>query len=424
MAARVNGVPIQRLSLDVLARMAQMEDPKISRTVVLESIIANRLLAKAGEAQIQEFDLRAQGKRVAFAREVQLDDQVSGHLRTVFRDEIEAEIKKLPGANLDSVVLEQAKIDSAQLDQVFGPRSRILLDYNLNAEQLERAKQVLVLRSSLKQGASVTLYDVYRRQNVQGRLEFFNRNLDFIRQQAMLYIANLYVQDWATKRFGAAAVQDLRQTLADQVDVRSLMALHGIGADIDAESQLVNQLAKRITPEEVQAYYAAHKEEFKRIEWVKARHIRLADEAKANEVVALAAKGGEFAKLAQQYSIARDAKQGGDLGIIKHQGKLSWLAELAFMQEEGKVSPPFRAAVGPKEEAYWEVVLVEKKQEGFQDVNSESVRYLAGRAIAQEKAAKQITSLREQLLKSAKVEVNRSALELPPAAHRTSGKAR
>lgn len=420
LAARVNGSAIGRLSLDVLAHMAQLEDAKVSRSVVLESIIANRLLAKAGEAQIQEYDLRAHGKRVAFARDAQVDDQVAAYLRTMYKDELETSIKALPGGNLHSFVVEQGMLDEAQLDNVFGARNRLMLDYSLNAEQLERAKQVLVVRTNLASQSSISLYDVFRRQNVQGRVEFFNRNLDFIRQQAMQYLATIYVQEWANKRFGQLAVTDLKQTLLEQTDVRAIMALHGMGTDIHAESPLLNQLATKVTKQEIQAYYHAHKDQFKRIDWVKARHIRLRDEAKAQEVIALAAKGADFAQLARQYSIAANASRGGDLGIVKHQGKLSWLAELAFTQDEGKVSPPFRSPVGPNEEAVWEVVLVEKRQDGYQGVNSEAVRYQASRGLAQEKAAKRITGLREQLLKNAKIEVNRTVL----LAQAHSGKAK
>ena len=411
LAARMDGQPIHRLSLEVLSRMAQMEDAKISRAVVLETILANRLLAKAGRKDFAEYELHAIGKRVAFETDVALDDQLSGHLRSVFREEIETGIKAMPGGNLNSLILDYGKLETAELDQVFGNANKILLDYTLNAEQLERAKRVLVLRSSMPQAQRVSLYDVFRRQNVQGRVEFFSRNLEFIRQQAVLYIGNLYVHDWARQRFGAAAVADLRQTIAEQGEVRLLMSLHGIGADIDSESQLLNKLAKQVTPEEVQVYYKAHRDDFKRIEWVKARHIRVQDEVRAREVIANANKGADFAKLAKQYSIAPDGKFGGDLGVIKHQGQLSWLSELAFMQEEGKVSPPFRAAVGPNEDAYWEVLLVEKRQEGYQAAKSESVRYQASRAIAQEKAGRQIMALRDRLMKHAKIEVNRQLLE-------------
>lgn len=409
LAARVNGQPIHGLTLEVMARMAQLNNPKTTRAVVLESLIANRLLAQAARSDFAQYHL-TEGNRVGFAPEVALDDQLSGTLRTVYREQIEASINTLAGGTLNALVLEQGKLSAAELDQVFGPGGKLLLDYNLNPAQLATAKRLTVLRSSLPSTSAISLYDIFIRQNVQGRVEFFNRNRDFMRQQAVLYLGNLYLQEWARKNFGAAALADLRQALAEQNEVHALMSLHGIGADIDGESKLLNTLAAQVTQAEVLSYFQAHKEEFKRIVSVKARHIRLADEASARRVIAEVNQGTSFAQLAQRYSSAADASQGGDLGTIQHTATLSWLAELAFIQEEGKISAPFRAAVGPKEEAYWEVVLVEKRQEAYQDPASETVRYQAGRALAQEKAIKQISALRQQLLKNAKIDINRQAL--------------
>lgn len=417
LAARVNGQPIHRLSLEVMAHLAQAQEPGISRAVVLETLLANRLLAQASRQKFAEFALHEAGSRVAFATDVALNDQLSGHLRNLFQQEIESTIKAMPGANLNSLISEYGQLAPAELDQVFGDPGKLLLSYDLSPEQLERAKRVMVLRSKLPGMAQMTLYDVYRRQNVQGRVEFFQRNIEFMRQQAMTYLASLYVLDWANQRFGAAAVADLRQVFAEQTEVRALMALHGIGADTDAHSELLDQLASRVTQKEVQQYYLTHKEEFKRIDWVQARHIRLADQPRAEQILARAKQGENFAALAREFSTADDAKSGGNLGRIKHQGKLSWLAELAFMQEEGKISSLFRAPVGPHEAAYWEMILLEKIHYGYQDPRSEGVRYLAGRAIAQEKAGVQISQLRSQLLKNAKIEVNRQLLLATPNKH-------
>ncbi|WP_295754772.1 peptidylprolyl isomerase [Undibacterium sp.] len=410
LAARVNGVAVHRFTLDVMAYMAQLSDPKTSRAVVLESLLANRLLAQTARRDFAEYTTPASANRVGFAAEVALDDQLSGTLRTVYRDTIEASIKNLAGGNLNSLVLERGKLATDQLDLVFGPSDKVLLDYQLTPSQLSAAKRQMVLRSSLAAASSISLYDIFVRQNVQGRVEFFNRNRDSMQQQAMLLLGNLYLQQWANQRFGADAVADLRLALSEQIEVRALMSLHGVGADIDSESQLLNRLASQVTAAEVQSYFQSHKEEFKRIVSVKARHIRSADEASARSVIDAAAKGVDFSQLARQYSKAADAAQGGDLGLIMHRSKMSWLEELAFMQDVGKVSPPFRAAVGPKEQAYWEIVLVEQRKEGYQDPKSETVRYQAARALAQEKALRQISNLRQQLLKNAKIEINRQSL--------------
>ncbi len=413
LAARVNGAPVHLFTLDALWRLAVLRDPKTTRAVILESIIANRLLALSTHSTFKEYDLHA-SRRVAFERDVALDDQLVSHLRTLYGKEIETALKALPGGSLHGLVKEQGKLDSAEMDQVFGVPGRMLLEFTLNPEQQAGAKRLILLRTSLAagQGDAISMFDVYRRQNVQGRVELFNRNIEFIRQQAQIKLASLFVIDWAKQRFGAAAVNDLRLAISDQDDVKALMELHGIGSDVDAESKLLNKLAKEVNQAEIGAYYQAHKEEFKRIIRVKAHHIRVTDEALARQLSAQlgTAKTDEFSKLARKHSTAPDAKTGGDLGWIIHEGKLNWLSELAFIQEPGQVSPPFRAAVGPNEAAYWEIVLVDKREEGYQAQNSETVRYQAGVAIAHDKGVSQFKALRERLVSGAKLEVNRAAL--------------
>ncbi|MBC3906098.1 peptidylprolyl isomerase [Undibacterium umbellatum] len=407
--AHLNGTPVHKLTLEVLTQMAQLENPKTVRADILDNILSNRLLAEDAREKFAEEELQA-SRRVAFEPDVMLDNQLSGYLRTVYRKDLETAISKLPGGRLDALIQEHGKLDEDQLNAVFGARNRIMLDYSLNPTQQTAATHVLVLRSNFAAASSISLYAVFRRQNVQGRVEFFNRNRDFIRQQAQLYLANLYVLDWARQRFGESALSDLRRALQEKNSVQAVMSLHGIGADTDSESRLLNQLAAEVKPKEVQAYFHSHKEEFKRIVSVKARHIRLDNEEQARQVSELAHQGANFASLAKQYSTAPDAQQGGDMGLIAHRGQLSWLEQLAYMQEPGKVSPPIRTAVAPNETAHWEIVLVEKRNDGYQDPASETVRYLASRAIAQEKAIRQLSSLQAQLRKSAKIEINQAAL--------------
>jgi hypothetical protein len=409
LAAHLNGAPVYRLTLDVLTRMAQLEKPKTRSTDIFDSIINNRLLTDKMRSQFSDEELQA-SRRVAFEPDVMLDNQLSGYLRTVYRKDLEAAINKLPGGRLDALIQEQGKLGEDELNSVFGPRNRVILDYTLGTAQQAAAAQVTVLRCNFAAATNISLYDVFRRQNVQGRVEFFNRNRDFIRQQAQLYLANLYVLDWARLRFGEAALKDLRQAVEEQNSVRAIKSLHGIGADTDSESRLLNQLAAEVKPKEVSAYFRNHKEEFKRIVSVRSRHIRLDNEAQARQVTELARQGGNFASLAQQYSTAADARQGGDMGMIVHSGQLSWLEQLAYMQEPGKVSAPIRAAVAPDEKAHWEIVLVEQRNEGYQDPASEEVRYQASRALAQEKAIHQLSVLQAQLRKNARIDVNKTVL--------------
>jgi parvulin-like peptidyl-prolyl isomerase len=413
-AARVDGAPLLAFSVDAMWRTARQGDARASRSAALEQAVVNRLLAGSARKTYGEAVLFA-GQRVAFAHEVMVDDQLVATLRGLYGKALEQSMQRLPSGSLAGLVTAQPAVDPAALDAVFGRPGQLRLEYTLNAAQLARAQEVVVLRYQLPQGpaGAITLADVYWRQNVQGRLALFGRQSAHLQQQARLALAALYVQHWSGQRFGAAAVADLRRVLDEQDAVQALQQLHGIGNDIDAASPVVKQLSAQVSAAEIDNYYRRHREEFRRIEKVKARHIRLADERTAQTVADALAGGADFGALARRFSAAADGAAGGDLGWLQHSGAPDWLAQLAFSQPEGQPSRPIRSPVGPNEKAVWEIVLVDKRIEGYQDPASETVRYVAGNAVAREQAAAQLAALRQRLLGAAQIDINRSVLDQP-----------
>lgn len=409
-AARIDGAPVTAFSVDALWRLARVKDGRTARSTVLEEVVLNRLLAGAARARFDEAQLYA-GQRVGFAREVALDDQLVAALRSLYGQQMQQALQQLPGGSLDGLIVEQAKPSAAALDAVFGKPERLKLEFTLDAEQQARARGIVLLRYTLGAGAgTVTLYDVYRRQNVQGRVALYNRQADFLQQQAKQDLAGRFVLDWSRRRFGEAAVADLRHALAERGEVQALRQQHGIGDDIENTSALLQRLAAEVTPAQVAAYYERHRGEFTRVERVKARHIRVADEATAQTVYKALVAGADFAATARRYTIADD---GGAPGWIRHEGKPDWLAQLALAQPEGQVSRPIRAPAGPREEAAWEIIQVEQRVTGYQPAGSEAVRYAASNALARATAQAQLAALRQQLLRAAQIDINRSLLDQP-----------
>lgn len=86
----------------------------------------------------------------------------------------------------------------------------------------------------------------------------------------------------------------------------------------------------RLTGEQVQEYYEAHKEELKTAGDVRLRIIAVKDKAAAEEVLAALKKGEDFAALARKRSLGLRAAQGGDTGWVKPR----------------TLPPPLRKAVG------------------------------------------------------------------------------
>ncbi|MBV1776348.1 peptidylprolyl isomerase [Burkholderiaceae bacterium DAT-1] len=402
--ATINSEPIYRLTLNVHSAMARLNGDSSSRQSILDTLITQRLLASVAESRFGQLGLHPEN-RVAFDPDVALDDRMAGQLRTVYANELATSINQLPNGVLDSLITELRQPDATELDRVFGKRSRLILDYTLNDAQLKEAGKVLVLRTTLAAAPAITLQDIYRRQNVQGRVSLFNRDQRFIRQQAQLYLANLYVHQWARQQFGEAQVADLRRSLAEQDTLQQVRSLHGLSMDTDSVSALLNQLAETVSQKEILAYYQAHRSDFHRIESVTARHIRVDSEALAQRLFKAASSGEDFSALARLHSTAPDASTGGHLGVIPHRATLTWLEELAFMQTPGKVSTPIRSPAGPQEKAYWEIVLVDARRDGYQNPASESVRYQASRAIAQQKAARQLAELQAKLRRDASIRI-------------------
>ena len=104
--------------------------------------------------------------------------------------------------------------------------------------------------------------------------------------------------------------------------------------------------------------------------------------------------GLSFEQAIAQYSLAEDARDGGQLGWIDRETRNDhWMLALAFVQPEGRVSAPFRSpAVSGA--PYWEILQVDEKVMGYQPLDSESVRYRASLAIAREQLE---ARFREQL---------------------------
>ncbi len=113
-----------------------------------------------------------------------------------------------------------------------------------------------------------------------------------------------------------------------------------------------------ISEEEMKNYFEENKEMFEQQEQVKASHILLETEEKANEVIEKLSAGGDFAELAKEYSTDEGSKGlGGDLGYFSRGEMVSDFEEAAFNLEIGKVSEPVESVHG------FHIIKVEDKKE-------------------------------------------------------------
>lgn len=114
----------------------------------------------------------------------------------------------------------------------------------------------------------------------------------------------------------------------------------------------------------LKAYYEKHKEDY---ETAKASHILVQDEKAAKEIKKKLDNGGDFSKLAKEYSIdTATASKGGDLGEFKRSDMVSEFSEAAFSIKLNTISDVIKTDYG-----YHIIKVTERTQKTFKQAKDE-----------------------------------------------------
>lgn len=176
---------------------------------------------------------------------------------------------------------------------------------------------------------------------------------------------------------------DQQQKVIDQAIERKLLAKEAFkdGIEKDAEYKKTLESIKsdlaleiwmkrvfdkvKVSQTEVKEYFEKNKDKFVKPATAKARHIVVADEAAAKEIIKeLAALKGEalttkFIELAKTKSTGPSGANGGDLGWFNKKQMVAEFSEAAFGQEKGEVTKaPVKTQFG------YHVILTEDKKGG------------------------------------------------------------
>lgn len=408
-AARVNGDAIPIATLDVFVAAAQRSDPQTDREAVLRGLVENRLLAglQAGHSHGEE------AGRVGYDRATRAEQQRFRLIRTAFADELRAAVEASgvtdsldhltaplamqPDALAPMLKLDQALYTRMTDDQREAARHYVLARYRFAEDQPE---QVL------------TLWELYRRQNIQLKVQMHNLNLAFVREAVNQYLTMKYVFYWFEQHSGLSGdeVAAVDRCIDDALKREAL--LHGMGLmhDIHDDNPQLRERAADVSDEQIAAYYASHRDAFTRVERVRARHLRVDNQQAADRIVAEIRSGLSFDDAVARYSMAPDRDTGGKLGWIDRDSRQDhWTRSLAFVQPQGKVSPPFRSPQGDKA-PYWEILWVDERVMGYQPVDSESVRYRAARAVAREQMQQDFRAMLAEVTDEASLRLNHEVL--------------
>ncbi|USK75272.1 peptidylprolyl isomerase [Peribacillus frigoritolerans] len=102
-----------------------------------------------------------------------------------------------------------------------------------------------------------------------------------------------------------------------------------------------------VTDDEISTYFEDNKDTFAQAEQVEASHILVEDEKTAKKVAKELAAGGDFAKLAAEYSTDTEtADNGGSLGYFGKGDMVEEFEDVAFDLDINKVSDPVQTEYG------------------------------------------------------------------------------
>jgi foldase protein PrsA len=199
-------------------------------------------------------------------------------------------------------------------------------------------------------------------------------------------------------------IAELKEQLGDNFEVA--LTQYGYDSEEDLrETFRIGMLQEKAavkdvkaTEEEMKEYYDNYKPQ------IKARHILVADEAKAKEVKTKLDAGEKFEDVAKEFSTdTASAANGGDLGWFGAGQMVPEFEEAAYALDVNKISEPVKT-----EHGFHIIQVTEKKEkQSYEDMKAEIEH--------QVKVAKldeaSITKAMERELKDAKVEIKDEDLE-------------
>ncbi|PKM79529.1 MAG: foldase [Firmicutes bacterium HGW-Firmicutes-14] len=154
----------------------------------------------------------------------------------------------------------------------------------------------------------------------------------------------------------------------------------------------------KITDEEIKEYFDENKAQFAQEKQVKASHILVETEEKANEIKKKLDDGEDFAKLAKENSNDTQNKDsGGDLGFFGSGQMVKEFEDAAFTLKVGEISAPVKTEFG-----YHIIKVTEVKD--AQEANYEQSKAQIKEILFDQKAQTEYGALLQELYQKYKIE--------------------
>jgi peptidyl-prolyl cis-trans isomerase C len=148
----------------------------------------------------------------------------------------------------------------------------------------------------------------------------------------------------------------VKKGIADSEEYKKRLAFYQAKALRDA---FFNDAIKpTVTEEDMKAAYEREAPKIKVSERVRARHILVASEKEAIDVVARLGQGEKFEEIAKKVSLDGSKDYGGDLGYFSAEEMVPEFSKAAFALKVGEISTPIKTDYG------WHVIKLEDRKPG------------------------------------------------------------
>lgn len=148
----------------------------------------------------------------------------------------------------------------------------------------------------------------------------------------------------------------VKEGIADTDEYKRRLALYQAKALRDA--YFFQKIRPQVTEEELKAAYDQEAAKVQQTERVRARHILVASEQEAKDILAKLAKGDKFEDLAKKYSLDGSKDYGGDLGYFTAPEMVPAFSQATFALKVGETSQPVKTDFG------WHIIRLEDRKQG------------------------------------------------------------
>ena len=158
-----------------------------------------------------------------------------------------------------------------------------------------------------------------------------------------------------------------------------------------------------VSDNEAEEFYRENEAHFVTQDQVKASHILVKEEDKAQGIKEKIDSGENFEELAREFSTCPSSSKGGDLGFFGRGQMVAEFENAAFSLKPGEITGPVKTQFG-----YHMIKLTDRKESSKQSFESvrENIKAYIGKGIADQMITEKINELRE----SADIQIDEASL--------------